>query len=117
MRRALRIGLVALVALVAIVAAGTYWAIYTTGGASLLLDRVAVMLGKGAKLEGVEGSLGGRLRVKLIVVDRPDFYARIEDVELDSSPFNVLRGVLLVHRLSVGSVELRTADAAGAARA
>jgi translocation and assembly module TamB len=120
MKRLHRIGratLVTLVALLAILAAGTYWALYTTGGTSLVLNRVTGMLGKGAKLEGVEGSLGGRLRVKRIVVDRPDFYARLEDVELDSSPFDFLRGVLTVHRLSVGSVELRTADAAGAARA
>src|SRR5438105_2187425 len=89
--RALRWILAALaVAIVVIVAAG-YWIVATPGGAQLVLGRVAGALGKGAKIEGVEGRLGGVLRVKLIVVDRPDFYVR--------------------------SVELRTAGAAGAARA
>jgi translocation and assembly module TamB len=116
-RRILRVALVAvLAAVVALVGIG-YWIVYTPGGAQLVLNRVAGALGKGAKIEGVQGSLGGPLRVKLIVVDRPDFYVRIEDVEMESAFTSVLRGTLLVRRLDVRSVELRTAGAAGAARA
>jgi translocation and assembly module TamB len=116
-RRALRVALVVVLLLVVGVAGIGYWIAYTPGGAQLVLNRVASALGKGAKIEGVEGSLGGPLRVKLIVVDRPDFYVRIEDVTIDSSFTSALRGTLLVHKLDVRSVELRTAGAAGAARA
>src|SRR3954463_675087 len=106
----------AVLAIVVIVAAG-YWIVATPGGAQLVLGRVAGMLGKGAKIEGVEGQLGGVLRVKLIVVKRPDFYVRIDDVEMDTAPFSPLHGLLVIHKLNVRSVELRTASAAGAARA
>ena len=117
MKRLLRwLLVVALVALVAAVGLG-YWILETPGGAHLVLERVAGKLGKGAKIDGIEGSLGGPLRVKLIVVDRPDFYVRIEDVEMDTSFLSPFRGTLLVRRLYARSVELRTAGAAGAARA
>ena len=106
----------ALLAMLVIVAAG-YWIIATPGGAQLVLGRAAGMLGKGAKIEGIEGRLGGVLRVKLIVVDRPDFYVRIDDVEMETEPLAPLRGRLLVHKLYVRSLELRTAGAAGAAKA
>jgi translocation and assembly module TamB len=115
--RALRwIAVGAVLAIVVIAAAG-WWIVATPGGAQLVLNRVAGALGKGAKIEGVEGRLGGTLRVKLIVVDRPDFYVRIDDVEMDTEPLAPLRGQLLIHKLSVRSVELRTAGAAGAAKA
>src|SRR6185436_8002774 len=110
-----RLLIVALV-VVLLFAAGGYWILGTPGGAELVLGRVAGMIGKGAKIEGVAGSLGGPLHVKLIVVDRPDFFVRIEDVEIDSSPFAPLRGRLIVYKLYARSVEVRTAGAAGAAR-
>jgi translocation and assembly module TamB len=117
MKRLLRWFLViALVAVVAVVGMG-YWIVATPGGAQLVLDRLAGMLGKGAKIEGVEGSLGGALRVKLIVVDRPDFYVRVDDVEMETSFTSPFHGSLLVRRLYARSVEVRTAGAAGAARA
>jgi translocation and assembly module TamB len=116
-RRILRVALVVgLAAVVAVVGIG-YWIAYTPGGAQIVLNRVANALGKGAKIEGVQGSLGGPLHVKLIVIDRPDLYVRIEDVDLESSFTSVLRGTLLVHKLDVRSMEVRTAGAAGAARA
>ena len=63
MKKVLRWFLViAFVAVVAIVGVG-YWIVATPGGAQLVLDRLAGALGKGAKIEGVEGSLGGPLRV------------------------------------------------------
>src|SRR6185503_19889378 len=117
MKRLLRWFLVvALVAVVAVVGVG-YWIVATPGGAQLVLDRVAGMLGKGAKIEGVEGSLGGPLRVKRIVVDRPDFYVRVDDVEMETSFTSPFHGSLLVRKLYARSVEVRTAGAAGAARA
>src|SRR5438270_13505574 len=106
----------AAIAIVVVVAAG-YWIVATPSGAQLVLGRVAGMLGKGARIEGVEGSLGGVLRAKLIVVDRPDFYVRIDDVEMDTSFVGTLHGTLEVRKLHARSVELRTAGAAGAARA
>jgi translocation and assembly module TamB len=117
MKKVLRWFLViALVAVVAIVGVG-YWIVATPGGAQLVLDRLAGALGKGAKIEGVEGSLGGPLHVKLIVVDRPDFYVRVDDVEMETSFTSPFHGSLLVRKLYARSVEVRTAGAAGAARA
>ena len=60
--------LVVLVILIVLVVGAGYWIVATPGGAQLVLGRVAGMLGKGAKIEGVQGRLGGTLRVKLIVV-------------------------------------------------
>jgi len=116
-RRILRTVLVLAIVLVVVAVGVGYWIAYTPGGAQLVLGRLADALGKGAKVEGVEGSLGGPLRVKLIIVDRPDFYVRVDDVEMQTSFLSPLRGSLLVHRLYARSVELRTAGAAGAARA
>jgi len=117
MKRPLRWFLViALVAVVAVVGVG-YWIVATPGGAQLVLGRVADKLGKSTKIEGVDGSLGGVLRVKLIVVDRPDFYVRVDDVEMDTSFLAPFRGWLVVRKLYARSVEVRTAGAAGAARA
>jgi translocation and assembly module TamB len=117
MKRVLRwLLVIALVAVVAVVGVG-YWIVATPGGAQLVLDRLAGALGKGAKIEGVEGSLGGPLHVKLIVVDRPDFYVRIDDVEMETSFTSPFHGSLLVRKLYARSVEVRTAGAAGAARA
>jgi translocation and assembly module TamB len=104
---------IALLALVAIIAALGYWIVATPGGAQLLLNRVAGMLGEGTKIEGVEGRIGGKLNIKSIVIDRPDLYVRVDDVELDTSPR--IGGPLVVHRLYARSVEVRTADTGAAA--
>ncbi|HEX7466573.1 MAG TPA: hypothetical protein VF309_08025, partial [Usitatibacter sp.] len=86
--------LVTLLAAIAIVGGGVYWIVATPGGAQLVLSRAAGILGKGTKIEGVEGSLGGVLRVKSILIDRPELYVRVDDLEMDSStPFG---GVLVV---------------------
>jgi translocation and assembly module TamB len=120
-RRRRRWGLIALVSLallIAVAVGGIYWIVATPGGAQLVLGKVAALLGKGAKIEGVEGNLGGLLRIKSIVVDRPDFYVLIEDIEIESSPLDPLRrGQLVIHRLRVRSAEVRTASTKAAARA
>jgi translocation and assembly module TamB len=46
-----------------------------------------------------------------------DFYVRVEDVEMETSFTSPFRGSLLVRKLYARSVEVRTAGAAGAARA
>ncbi|MGZ5038496.1 MAG: hypothetical protein ACXWGT_17190, partial [Usitatibacter sp.] len=116
-RRRRRWGVIVLVSLLALIAAATlggWWIVATPGGAQLVLARVAGLLGKGVKIEGVEGRLGGVLKVKAIEIDRPDLYVRIDDVEIDSSPFSA--GRLVVHRLAARSVEVRTASSKAAAR-
>jgi translocation and assembly module TamB len=100
-----------LVVAIGIVAA--WWTVGTSGGARLVLDRVASALGIGAKWQGVEGRLGGRLTVKVIEVSRPDLYVRVDDVEMDTDPLEWNR--LLVRRLHVGRVEVRTATSGAAA--
>ena len=111
-----RIVLVALVILLAVAGAIGYWIVATPGGAQLVLGKVASLLGKGAKIEGVEGRLGGMLRIKSIEIDRPDLYVRIDDVEIVSSPREPLASG---GSRSIGcarSVEVRTASSNAAAR-
>ena len=102
---------VTLLAAAVIVAA--WWIIGTPGGARLVLDRVTSALGVGAKWEGVEGQLGGKLKVKLIEISRPELYVRVDDVEMDTEPLEW--GRLLIHRLHVARVEVRTASTGAAA--
>jgi translocation and assembly module TamB len=116
-RRWGRAVLVSLLVLLAVAAGAICWIVATPGGAQLALSKVARMLGQGARIEGVEGQLGGKLGIKSIVIDRPDFYLLVEDVEIESSPFHPLAGRLVIHRLRVRNVEVRTASSKAAARA
>ncbi len=100
--------------LLALVMGAIYWIVATPGGAQLVFNRVATMLGKGAKFEGVEGTLGGKLRIRTIEIDRQELFVHIDDLEIDSSPRFV--GPLLVHRLSARNVEVRTTTSSAAAR-
>jgi translocation and assembly module TamB len=108
------ITLAVFVALLAVLCAGVYWLVATPGGAQLVFSRVATMLGEGTKFEGVEGQLGGTLRIKAIHIDRPDLYVHIDDVEIDSSP-RFFGGSLIVHRLYARNVEVRTVSSGAAA--
>lgn len=113
MKRFLAISLLAvLVVVLALVATG-WWILATPGGAGFVLGRAVLTLGKGAKIEGVEGHLGGELRVKLVVIDRADLFVRVDDVDMDTSP--VLANRLTVHRLHVRRIEIRTASTGAAA--
>src|SRR6185295_10054580 len=99
------VGLAVMVVLACIAVTGL---LTTTGGAKLLLSQVTRVAGGGIRYEGVEGSIGGPMRIKLIEVDRPDMYARVEDFEMDASPWAVLTRRLMIHRLEAGKVEVRT---------
>ncbi len=106
-----------LMAILVLVAVGAVmWVLHTQGGARFVLGQVTRLAGDGIRYEGVEGSLGGPMRIKLIEVSRPDMYARIEDFEMESSPFAALRGRLTIHRLQARLVEVRTVSAGAAAR-
>src|SRR5260221_9467397 len=106
--------LATLLVMIALAGGAIYWLVRTPGGAELVVSRAAGLIGKGTKFEGVEGSLGGVLRVRSIVIDRPDLYVRVEGLEMDSSaPFG---GTLVVHRLAARSVEVRTASSKEAAK-
>src|SRR6187399_3209008 len=93
------LGLVVM-AILACIAAG--WLFTTTGGAKLLLSQVTRVAGGGIHYEGVEGSVGGPMKIKLIEVDRPDMYARIEDFEMEASLWAPITGRLQVYRLEAG---------------
>src|SRR5437763_12710944 len=85
--RRVRWPLVALWAGVVVLAAiivGAWWLVATPGGARVVLDRAALALGKGAKVEGIEGRLGGALRIRLIEISRPDLYVRVDDVVMET---------------------------------
>ena len=112
MKRVLAISLVVVLVIVLGVVATGWWILATPGGASFVLGRAASLLGKGAKIEGVAGRLGGELHVKLVVIDRPDLFVRVDDVDMDTSPLFANR--LTVHRLHVRRIELRTASTGAA---
>ena len=107
----------AVLAILLLVALGAaWWLLKTPHGARFALERAARMAGGGITYEGVEGSLGGPMRIKLIEVSRPQLYARVEDLELDASPLKPLGGSLHVYRLAAKSVEVRTVDTGEAAK-
>ncbi|HEX4782216.1 MAG TPA: translocation/assembly module TamB domain-containing protein, partial [Usitatibacter sp.] len=113
MKRALATSLIVLAAIVLAIAVAGWWVIATPGGARFVLERAALMMGKGTRVEGVEGRLGGKLRVKLVLIDRPDLFVRVDDVDMDTSLG--LTGGLTVHRLHARKVEVRTASTGAAA--
>jgi translocation and assembly module TamB len=99
--------------LVLVALASVWWLVGTSGGASFVLGRAQSLMGKGARIEGIEGRLGGKLAVKLIVMERPDLYVRVDDVVMDTSP-NIYGG-LVVHRLFARNVEVRSRSTGAAA--
>lgn len=115
-RRWLWRALAVVLALLALGIGAVLWILTSQGGARLVLGRVQAMLGEGARLEGVEGSLGGLLRIKTIELSRPDLYVLVQDFEIETSPVEPLRGVLHIHRVGAKSVEVRTASSEAAAR-
>lgn len=109
----------ALAVVAAIVAVGVgvvLWVLTTPQGARLVLGKVQGMLGEGARLEGVEGSLGGQLRIKTIELSRPGLYVLVEDFEMDTSPVEPLRGRLHIYRVAAKRVEVRTASSEDTAK-
>ena len=104
----------AVLAILACIAAA--WLFTTTGGAKLVLSQVTRAAGGGIRYEGVEGSVGGPMKIKLIEVDRPDMYARVEDFEMDASLWAAITRRLVVYRLEAGKVEVRTVSTGAAAQ-
>jgi len=113
-RRWLWITLAVLLALVLAVVGGLTWLVKTPEGARFALDRAMRLGGEGLRYEGLEGSIGGPLRIAVIEVSRPELYARIEGFEMEASP--PFGGLLHVHRLGARSVEVRTVDTGEAAK-
>lgn len=107
----------AALALIVLLAVGFIaWVLTTPEGAKLVLGRVQGMLGEGTRFADVQGRIGGGLRVGTIEVSRPDLYILIDGFEMDTSPFDPLRGRLLVHRLTARSVQVYTASTEEAAK-
>ena len=92
------------------------WLFKTPQGARFALDRGIAAAGGGVTYEGLEGSLGGPMRIKLLEVSRPGLYARVDELELDAPPLKPLAGSLHVYRLAAKSVEVRTVDTGEAAK-
>src|SRR3954471_2181761 len=110
--------LLALVAaLVVLAVAAVAWLLGTSQGARFVTGHVTRLAGDGVKLEGVEGRLGGRLSIARVEVSRPDLYARVDDLVMDTTPWSPLQGTLVVHQLTAKSVELRTASSQATAKA
>jgi translocation and assembly module TamB len=114
-RWGLRIAAV-IVAILLVLAGFVAWLFLTSSGARFALDRATRIAGGGITYEGVEGSLGGPMRIAVLEVDRPGLYARVEGLEMDASPMSPLRGAMVVHKLAARSVLLRTLDTGEAAR-
>ncbi|HSN19172.1 MAG TPA: hypothetical protein VLS49_00755, partial [Usitatibacter sp.] len=113
------LAIVAAIVVIGLLAAagGAWWLLATPGGAQFLAGKVRGLLGPGARIERVEGRIGGLMRIGEIEIDQPDLYVRVEDVVLDTAPAPALHGTLEVRRLSARSVEVRTASSAAAAKA
>lgn len=110
-----RIAIAIGILLILLVGAAT-WILTTSGGAKLVLSQATRAAGGGVRYEGVEGSLGGPMKIALIEVDRPGLYARVEGFEMDASPWAPLRGRLVIHRLEAQKVEVRTVSTGEAAK-
>ncbi|HUJ01793.1 MAG TPA: hypothetical protein VLY46_16245, partial [Usitatibacter sp.] len=103
----------ALVALLALALVGAaWWLLGTSGGAQFLAARAGTILGPGAKVEGVEGRIGGLVKIRTIEIDKPDLYVHVDDLVLDTAPLAALHGMLDVRRLTAREVEVRTAPSA-----
>ncbi len=114
--RVLAIVLALIVLLVLAVVGLAGWLLGTPGGAQFLATRAGAMLGSGARIEGVEGRIGGLLRIRSIEIDRPDLYVRVDDLEMDTLPLAALHGTLDVRRLTARRIEVRTASSGAAAK-
>jgi len=108
--------LLGLVVLVVLACVAVTLLFTTSGGARFVLSQAVKAAGGGVRYEGVEGSLGGPMSIKLIEVDRPGMYVRVEDLRMDASPWAALRRRLVVHVLEAGKVEVRTVDTGEAAK-
>src|SRR5947209_3638122 len=95
---------------------GIAWILGTSQGARFVSGQVTRLAGDSVKLEVVEGQIGGELRVKRVEVNRPDLYALVEDVVMDTSPWAPLHGTLVVHKLRARSVEVRTVSSQATAK-
>lgn len=108
--------LAVLVLLVLVAVGAVMWVLHTGAGTRYVIERATRMAGEGVRIEGVEGAVGGPMRIKRIEVSRPEMYALVEDVELETSPLGSLRGTLLVHKLVARSVEVRTVSTQATAK-
>ncbi len=84
-----------------------YWLVATEPGAQFAFGRIQQIIGTATKIEGVEGSIGGTLKIRVFEIVRPGLVVHIEGVEADISPVYASR--LIVHRLHARSVEVRIA--------
>lgn len=116
MGRSLRRLLIALLLVALVVAGAAWWLLNTPQGARFALGQAARLGGGGIAYEGIEGSLGGPMRIARIEVSRPGLYALVRDLELEASPLGPLRGSIHVRRLVARSVEVRTVDTGEAAK-
>lgn len=92
------------------------WILTTPGGARFALGQAVKAAGGGVRYEGVEGSIGGPMSIRLIEVDRPGLHARVENLRVDASPWAALRRQVVVHALEAGKVEVHTVDTGEAAK-
>ena len=105
---------VVVVALVVAIAIAAYWLLATPGGAQFVFNQVTGRMGHGTRIEGVQGAIGGPLHIKLIEIDRPDLYVRVDDVDMDTA-LTAIGTRLDVRRLHAASVEVRTFSTGAAA--
>ena len=110
MKRALRYLAYASIAFAAIVAGALFWLLETQHGAQFAFGKLRQLIGAATTIEGVEGSLGGTLRIGRFEIVKPGLVVRIEGLEAEISP--AYTGRLVVRRLHARSVEVRTAPAA-----
>jgi translocation and assembly module TamB len=102
--------LLGIVLVIVLAAAGAYvWLFHSEAGTRFALDRASGLAGEGVKLEGVTGTLGGKMHVERMAVERPGLQATLEDVTLDTTGSSPLRRRIQVNDLSARRAEVRTA--------
>ena len=101
--------------LLLLVAVAAWWLLATPEGARFALNYAIRAAGEGVRYEGLEGALGGPMRIKLLEISRPDLYVRIDDLEMQTALSHLPRR-LYVHHLGARAVEVRTVDTGAAAK-
>gem|GEM_PF-2454276 len=106
--RVLAIILAILVLMVLALVGAAWWLLGSSGGARFLASKAGTVLGPGAQVEGVEGRIGGLMKIRAIEIDQPDLYVHIDDVVMETAPLAALHGRLDVRQLTARNVEVRT---------
>ena len=93
---------------IAVLAGGLSWLAMTATGLNTLTSMAGGLSAGRLAISGVEGTLGGPLRVKTLVWTGTGSRVRVDQLELDWRPSELLHGRLHVLRLALGGMSIDT---------